>query len=30
MEVAMERGMEVVSEIPEGWKKNPLMILGEL
>ena len=25
MEVAMERGMEVVSEIPEGWKKNPLM-----
>ena len=25
MEVARERGMEVVSEIPKGWKKNPLM-----
>ena len=25
MEVAKERGMDVVSEIPEGWKKNPLM-----
>lgn len=25
MEVAKERGLEVVSKIPEGWKKNPLM-----
>ena len=25
MEVAKKRGMEVVSKIPEGWKKNPLM-----
>ena len=25
MEVAKEKGMDVVSEIPEGWKKNPLM-----
>ena len=25
IEVAKERGMDVVSEIPEGWKKNPLM-----
>ena len=25
MEVARERDMEVVSEIPKGWKKNPLM-----
>ena len=25
MEVGKERGMDVVSEIPEGWKKNPLM-----
>ena len=25
MEIAKERGMDVVSEIPEGWKKNPLM-----
>lgn len=25
MEVAKEKGLEVVSEIPKGWKKNPLM-----
>lgn len=25
MEVAKERGVEVVSEMPKGWKKNPLM-----
>ena len=25
MEAAKERGLEVVSELPEGWKKNPLM-----
>lgn len=25
MEVAKEKGIKVVSEIPEGWKKNPLM-----
>lgn len=25
MEVASSRGEEVVSEIPDGWKKNPLM-----
>ena len=25
MEVAKERGLEVVDKLPEGWKKNPLM-----
>ena len=25
MEVAKEKGMEVVSKIPKGWKKNPLI-----
>ena len=25
MEVAKERGIEVVSKMPEGWRKNPLM-----
>lgn len=25
MEVAKERGIEVVNKLPEGWRKNPLM-----
>ena len=26
MEVAKERGIEVVHEIPEGWRKNPMAV----
>ena len=25
MEFAKEKGLEVVSEIPKGWRKNPFM-----